>query len=81
MWLIEGLEGDRFALIFKTHHSLVDGVSGVDLATVLLDLERNPAPPTMELEPWEPRREPTSAEMVLAGLERERAGRSGGGTG
>src|SRR5690348_12027450 len=37
-WLVEGLEDDRFALIFKTHHSLVDGVSGVDLATVLLDL-------------------------------------------
>ncbi len=33
-------EADRFALIFKTHHSLVDGVSGVDLATVLLDLEQ-----------------------------------------
>jgi diacylglycerol O-acyltransferase len=69
MWLVEGLEGNRFALIFKTHHSLVDGVAGVDLATVLLDVERNPAPPSMELEPWEPHREPTSAEMVLAGLQ------------
>src|ERR1700759_266169 len=43
MWLVEGLEGDRFGLISKTHHSLVDGVSGVDLATVLFDLE--PPPP------------------------------------
>ena len=42
-WLVEGLEDDRFALIFKTHHSLVDGVSGVDLATVLFDLEPDPA--------------------------------------
>src|SRR5262249_28663514 len=39
-WLVEGLEDGRFALIFKTHHSLVDGISGVDLATVLLDLQR-----------------------------------------
>ncbi|TMM01465.1 MAG: wax ester/triacylglycerol synthase family O-acyltransferase [Actinobacteria bacterium] len=68
MWLVEGLEGDRFALVCKTHHSLVDGVSGVDLATVLLDLEQHPAPPSMELEPWQPHREPSSAELVLAGL-------------
>src|SRR5687767_359009 len=37
-WLVQGLEGDRFALISKTHHALVDGVSGVDLATVLFDI-------------------------------------------
>lgn len=67
-WLVEGLEGDRFALIFKTHHSLVDGVSGVDLATVLLDLERNADPSGGELEPWRPHREPTPAELILAGL-------------
>jgi len=34
MWLVQGLEGNRFALISKTHHALVDGISGVDLATV-----------------------------------------------
>ncbi len=68
-WLVEGLEGDRFALISKTHHALVDGVSGVDLATVLLDLE--PTPPKQspaELEPWEPHRQPSSAELVAAGV-------------
>jgi diacylglycerol O-acyltransferase len=67
-WLVEGLEGDRFALIFKTHHSLVDGVSGVDLATVLLDLDREPKPPSTELEPWQPHSEPSAAELVLAGV-------------
>jgi WS/DGAT/MGAT family acyltransferase len=68
-WLVEGLEGDRFALISKTHHALVDGVSGVDLATVLLDLE--PTPPKQspaELEPWKPHRQPSSAELVAAGV-------------
>ena len=68
-WLVEGLEDDRWALISKTHHSLVDGVSGVDLATVLFDLE--PAPPKQppsELEPWRPHREPSSAELVAAGV-------------
>ena len=43
MWIVEGLEDGRFALISKTHHALVDGVSGVDLATVLFDLA--PVPP------------------------------------
>jgi WS/DGAT/MGAT family acyltransferase len=69
-WLVEGLEGGRFALISKTHHSLVDGVSGVDLASVLFDAEPEPAPAeaSTELEPWQPHREPSAAELVLAGL-------------
>ncbi len=67
-WLIEGLDGDRFALISKTHHALVDGVSGVDLASVLLDLERTPAPRQESLEPWQPKPEPSSAELVAAGV-------------
>jgi diacylglycerol O-acyltransferase / wax synthase len=67
-WLVEGLENDRFALIFKTHHSLVDGVSGVDITTVLLDLEPRPAPPPMDLEPWHPNREPSPAELIAAGV-------------
>jgi diacylglycerol O-acyltransferase / wax synthase len=67
-WLVEGLEDDRFALIFKTHHTLVDGVSGVDLATVLLDLTPTPAPAPTDLEPWQPKPEPSPAELVLAGV-------------
>jgi diacylglycerol O-acyltransferase / wax synthase len=68
-WIVEGLEGDRFALISKTHHALVDGVSGVDLASVLLDLERSPSVrPPEELEPWEPRPGPSRVELVLAGV-------------
>jgi diacylglycerol O-acyltransferase / wax synthase len=67
-WLVEGLADGRFALIAKTHHSLVDGVSGVDLASVLFDLERNPRPPEPDLEPWRPQPEPSGAELVLAGM-------------
>ena len=36
MWIVEGLEGDRFALISKVHHCMIDGVSGVDLMKILL---------------------------------------------
>ena len=43
IWLVQGLEDNRFALISKTHHALVDGVSGVDIATVLFDLQPVPA--------------------------------------
>jgi diacylglycerol O-acyltransferase len=67
-WLVEGLDDGHFALIFKTHHSLVDGVSGVDLATVLFDLQREPTPPPTDLEPWRPRPEPSAAELLLAGV-------------
>jgi diacylglycerol O-acyltransferase / wax synthase len=67
-WLVEGLEGDRFALISKTHHALVDGISGVDLASVLFDVEREPQPaPSAELEPWRPEPEPSPVDLVLAG--------------
>jgi diacylglycerol O-acyltransferase len=67
-WLVEGLERDRFALIFKTHHALVDGVAGVDLATVLFDLSPAPAPAPTDLEPWKPRPEPSPAELIVAGF-------------
>jgi len=67
-WLVEGVEGDRFALVFKTHHALVDGVSGVDLATVLLDLGRSAERPPENLEPWRPRPQPSPADLVAAGV-------------
>jgi diacylglycerol O-acyltransferase / wax synthase len=66
-WLVEGLHDGRFAVISKTHHSLVDGVAGVDLASVMFDFERNPTPSEEELEPWRPEPEPSPAELVLAG--------------
>jgi WS/DGAT/MGAT family acyltransferase len=67
-WLVEGLENDGFALIMKTHHSLVDGVSGADLATVLFDIEREPSPPPTDLEPWRPQPEPSPADLIAAGV-------------
>ncbi len=67
-WLVEGLEDGRFALISKTHHALVDGISGVDLASVLLDLERTPQSASQDLEPWQPTPEPSSVELVAAGV-------------
>ena len=69
MWLIEGLEDDRFALITKTHHSLIDGIAGVDLATVLFDLSPDPPPITHSGRPWQPAHASRArAELVAAGL-------------
>ena len=43
IWLVDRVGDDRFALVCKTHHALVDGISGVDIMAVLFDLERRPA--------------------------------------
>ena len=68
MWMIEGLADDRFALISKTHHSLIDGIAGIDLATVLFDLSPDPPPLTRSGRAWQPHREPGTAELIAAGL-------------
>lgn len=68
LWLVEGLADGRFGLVSKTHHSLVDGVAGVDLATVLFDLTPESPPPAADLEPWQPHAEPTAAELLANGV-------------
>ena len=67
-WLVQGLEDNRFALISKTHHALVDGVAGVDLATVLFDLEPVPQAAPHEGEPWVPAAEPSAAQLAARGI-------------
>ena len=63
LWFVEGLEGGNVALFQKTHHALVDGVSGVDVATVLLDL--TPEPTIPDPVPWQPTPAPTPARLLL----------------
>src|SRR3954454_19545516 len=70
-WLVEGLADGHVALISKTHHALIDGVSGVDLATVMFDLGPVPADlgeETKGLEAWTPAPEPSGAELVAGGV-------------
>jgi diacylglycerol O-acyltransferase / wax synthase len=68
MWMIEGLEDDRFALISKTHHALIDGIAGIDLATVLFDLSPDPPPIKHSGRAWRPHSEPGTPELIAAGL-------------
>ena len=48
MWIVEGLEDGKIALVVKMHHSTIDGVSGAELLSVLFDLEPDP-PQTQQL--------------------------------
>jgi diacylglycerol O-acyltransferase / wax synthase len=68
LWLVQGLERKRFALVSKTHHALVDGVAGVDIATVLFDVKPVPEPAEAEHE-WMPNPEPSPAALLARNVE------------
>lgn len=64
MWLVDRLAGGRFALIAKTHHALVDGISGVDITTVLFDADPAPAHAERPPMPWSARPLPGRAKLL-----------------
>jgi len=68
IWLVQGLEGGRFALLSKSHHALVDGISGVDLVTVLFDLQPVAAEVEHSGTPWRPRSSPSRLDMAARGV-------------
>jgi diacylglycerol O-acyltransferase / wax synthase len=61
VYLVEGLEGGRVAIVTKTHHAMVDGVSAVDIGTVILDL--TPTPREVPVDDWAP--EPAPSGLAL----------------
>jgi WS/DGAT/MGAT family acyltransferase len=64
LWIVEGLAHDRFAIIAKIHHCMIDGTSGVDLTTILLNVV-----PSEDIEvgpEWHPRASPTNAQLLVA---------------
>jgi WS/DGAT/MGAT family acyltransferase len=62
MWLVEGLDRGRFAILSKTHHALVDGISGLDILSVLFASDNE------ESGPWRPEPAPSSAGLVTEAL-------------
>jgi WS/DGAT/MGAT family acyltransferase len=62
MWVVEGLEDDRFALLSKVHHCMIDGVSGVDLMNVLMS--PSPDAEIFEPSPFVPRPAPSAFELL-----------------
>src|SRR4051794_25695159 len=68
LWLsyvIEGLAGARFAVLTIVHHAAVDGASGVELLTLMLDDTPEPQERPRAQEPWRPERVPSDLEMVV----------------
>jgi len=63
IWLVQTMAGGRFALIAKTHHALVDGISGVDITTVLFDTAKDPVP-TAPPAAWSAKPLPGSAKLL-----------------
>lgn len=64
LWVVEGLSNDRFAIIAKIHHCMIDGLSGVDLTTILLNVAPDS---TIEDAPeWTPRPAPTPTQLAVA---------------
>jgi WS/DGAT/MGAT family acyltransferase len=64
LWVVEGLDEDRFAIIAKIHHCMIDGLSGVDLTTILLNVT-----PTSEIEEapkWTARPAPTPSQLAVS---------------
>jgi len=63
MWFVEGLDRNRFALISKTHHCMIDGISGADLMSVIMRAEpvSTPGHPL----PWVPRQRPSETKLII----------------
>src|SRR5215213_6815472 len=80
LWVVEGMADGSWALISKTHHAMIDGIAGVDLATVMFDM--TPVPREIEHpdRAWQPHREPAGVDLVAAGVRGAEDGHRGGGT-
>jgi WS/DGAT/MGAT family acyltransferase len=63
MYFIEGLEDGYVAVLSKTHHAMIDGISGMDIATVMFDL--TPEPQAIERKPWRPEPEPAARDVLV----------------
>ncbi len=62
--LVDGFADERFAVIYKTHPAMADGISAVDIGMLLFDVERE-APTPAEEQPWRPHRSPSGAALAV----------------
>jgi diacylglycerol O-acyltransferase / wax synthase len=64
MWVVDGLPDDRWAMLSKVHHCMVDGIAGTDLLGVVMDTE--PDEPLRVSDDWKPAREPSGLDLGRA---------------
>jgi len=62
IWVVEGLQDGHWAMLSKTHHAMVDGVSGTDLLSVIMDT--SPEPSLLKPDGWAPRPAPSTVELL-----------------
>jgi WS/DGAT/MGAT family acyltransferase len=66
LWMVEGMSENRWALLSKVHHCMVDGVAATDLMSVMFDDRTEPAAPGG----WHPGPEPSGTELVVRTVSR-----------
>lgn len=69
IYLVEGLDRKRFAIVPKTHHALVDGVAALDVGTIILDPNKEGTEMELPSEPWEAD-EPSPEMLLIRGASR-----------
>ena len=73
IWMVEGLESNKWAIIVKVHHCLADGVGGVELLGLILDASADAAPTAAQL-PWRPGPAPSSLQLLVRAVEQAASG-------
>jgi diacylglycerol O-acyltransferase len=66
MYFIEGLEDGYVGVLSKSHHAMIDGLGGIDIATVLFDFD--PEPQHIRAQPWHPEPRPDARDLLVRGL-------------
>ena len=66
MHVIEGLEDDHVATLTKVHHSMMDGITGMQVAGILLDF--SPEPRAAEPDDWQPEPQPSGLQLVATAI-------------
>jgi WS/DGAT/MGAT family acyltransferase len=74
IYIVEGLRDGRWALLTKSHHAMVDGISNLELATILLDVDAEPGKQPFGVSRWEARESPSGMGLLINSL-RERVTR------
>lgn len=69
VYVIEGLEDGRFAVLGKNHHAQIDGIAGMDIAQVMFDVSSEIPDQYPPPEPWEPEVAPTGYSLLWSGLQ------------